>query len=778
MFLESLKINEKLRPIRLAFLISCREPGSVLDAVKHSTCLWGGMFNPIVPIWKKFPTKKEKDRVIGLLKDFDPDFIVNLSTLTIPNEINHIYKKRIIHRNNFVEKINNEWLFYKIGLSIISILRYSIHPDIKRFKDSSKVIISNIQKGCKVEKYWSFIFGNFPDENYYNEYKDSLNANEINCSFDVIRDIDLFEVIYPILFTAFNLIIGKDSDGFSSNIIYLGNSLNLRDLVEFWNIRASGKNIIFVPINNYELFEKNIIKMIRTNEHFSNSIRNNIDLQKGPSISNDEFNQISNYVNRLTKNPISTQNWLPDWGREINHVVKDINPCSLEDTSSKEVSIFDGFKLTPIKLLSPSFFSIIGTQLYKDFSWAIEIQLGDITDSDFFFTAPNDKLLERYIQRNMYMDFSKMSRISNNGVVLFSSHIKGDVQIFPQKVFDLFKELFKENGFSIKLSSPGNYAKQIINSMGGLNGCRVFKIRGVREVLHQLSNLSKDVKKNENINKISRFGLTYGEIKSIIGSRNKDKFGGPNWDSKSYKDLIIYRGQQKSLNPEITLDYLINKNILRTGLRLTCRNCTKEEWYDISEFSDKFKCKYCFEEQNIGVLDKKEWFHKANGLFMIPDSGMGSLAMILTLWRLKHASHLEYFKYISSFNINNSENSIKGEVDFACIIVKPFENTYDLIIGEAKNYTDFSNSDFKKLTSISRKFSHKPYLCFCTLKDEFSSIERKEIKKLIRKNYKIIAMTRLELDPYDLYNRFKNAPFKTPVSLNQFNENTIKLNIE
>jgi len=38
-------------------------------------------------------------------------------------------------------------------------------------------------------------------------------------------------------------------------------------------------------------------------------------------------------------------------------------------------------------------------------------------------------------------------------------------------------------------------------------------------------------------------------------------------------------------------------------------------------------------------------------------------------------------------------------------------------------------------------------------------------------------MTKLELDPYDLYKRFQNAPFKTSLDLDQLSKNTIKLNI-
>jgi len=64
-----------------------------------------------------------------------------------------------------------------------------------------------------------------------------------------------------------------------------------------------------------------------------------------------------------------------------------------------------------------------------------------------------------------------------------------------------------------------------------------------------------------------------------------------------------------------------------------------------------------------------------------------------------------------------------------------------------------------------------------TLKDEFSNYEKKEIKKLIEKGFQVIALTRLETDPYDLYDRFKNLSYKYPRTLKEFSRNTIELNI-
>lgn len=63
------------------------------------------------------------------------------------------------------------------------------------------------------------------------------------------------------------------------------------------------------------------------------------------------------------------------------------------------------------------------------------------------------------------------------------------------------------------------------------------------------------------------------------------------------------------------------------------------------------------------------------------------------------------------------------------------------------------------------------------MKDSFSSEEKALLKQLVNENYRIIALTREELDPYDLYKRFENCPHKYSVSLQDLSENTIYLNL-
>src|SRR5258708_5965791 len=50
-----LAISRRLRPLRFGFLVQPRDSQSLLRAIQLNTCLWGGRFNPIIPVFRRLP---------------------------------------------------------------------------------------------------------------------------------------------------------------------------------------------------------------------------------------------------------------------------------------------------------------------------------------------------------------------------------------------------------------------------------------------------------------------------------------------------------------------------------------------------------------------------------------------------------------------------------------------------------------------------------------------------------------------------------------------------
>ena len=80
-------INLKLRPIKLGFVLDPKNKDSLLKVIEINSALWGGMYNPIIPMFKRRPSKWErylkkqpspKEIFEGYLNFYDPDYVVQI----------------------------------------------------------------------------------------------------------------------------------------------------------------------------------------------------------------------------------------------------------------------------------------------------------------------------------------------------------------------------------------------------------------------------------------------------------------------------------------------------------------------------------------------------------------------------------------------------------------------------------------------------------------------------------------------------------------------------
>ena len=779
--MEYIRCQQKVLPIRFAFVVSLSDTKGVLEAVKYSTALWGGLGNIIVPVWKRFPTRQVKRRSLGLLKDFDPDFIINLASFSIPQEIADEYGKRVIPKGEFIKKNKDNSNRFGVGISVLPSLHHTWNSETRSISGKSRCLLLKDTNG-RYGKYWSFVFGEYPDGfgvDLADQFTSALKARGLKAIFSNIVNVNFNEIISPIDFTAYGLTRWGYGGGFSSHIVYIGNPTNTHDLVEFWNMRASGNELLFVPTTHYKKFKKQISALVKAGDYPINErVQNQANTQKGPSIKDSQFEEICNWIRDELKFNLTRCSWLPNWGRRSEQVVEDMVPRKYVDTERTSNLMFDGENLSPLELIRPSFFE--DEKYYQDFRrhnydrvhWVNEIQLSDNFQNDYFFDIHNDQQLTDLVSRSYLLGSFDKVRLGEKGIVYFNNALMGGVNIHPLKTEEVIGHMFQKRGMELSPSPAGRFAEKIIEHMGGLDSCRVFKIRGVRDILFELSKTKPPYKIKP------RFGGTYGELKGVVGNRQIDQFGGPNWDNSNYKDLTLYYQQPRPLKPEIAIDHLFKKNIFRAGLRFICQNCGKEDWYHLTEFDVNFTCRYCFENQHIGSLEgsnKKEWHYKADGLFTIPNTGEGSLSVILALWRLHHITHGNSFKYITSQII---KGAVDGEIDFITVMTNHFQMGTIMILGEARNFVDFTRKDVSKLINIGSKFTSKPYLCFATLEDKFSDKEKEEFRRVLKQEFGLILLTRLELDPYDLYDRFSTLRKKHAVTIKDFAFNTCSLNLE
>jgi hypothetical protein len=132
-------VNVKLRPIRIAFLVDPKDKKAVLEAIEINSFLWGGAFNPIIPVTRQIPavwkkadesiTLKNTARTIasGYVDAYDPDYFVSLGNCDI-KPLN-LDRERIIAANDILAGVPSDGT-PSYGVGLFELLRHFIDTEL------------------------------------------------------------------------------------------------------------------------------------------------------------------------------------------------------------------------------------------------------------------------------------------------------------------------------------------------------------------------------------------------------------------------------------------------------------------------------------------------------------------------------------------------------------------------------------------------------------------------------------------------------------------------
>jgi hypothetical protein len=758
--MESIHIRQRVRPSRYAFVVSGGDFGGALQAASINAALWGGVYNPIVPV-------EPEDQRNGLLVAFDPDFLVNLTGRDLPATLADRYDERIIAESDLVgtdHRTRQKEL--TLGFNIIPLLNHVHEREVRFTSEPTRAGIIVPGDAEDLAGFVAFAFGLFrwipeTDIKFDELFQRGLRARTVEM-LDLSPPPDFDKLVPPLELTRYGLRRSRGSGSFSSHIVFIGDHRNVTDLVAYWNIRATGRHMTFVPIAAYRAFEPSIRVIVEGGNYPLNQrVQNSTQLQKAPSVEASIFEEVCDWIASLNVGPVSRCDWAPRFGVEIDRHVGDIHVADLVGAEGEEISILEDSKMTPVKLVLPPYLSDSGVDP-GSLRWSVEITMsGASREPGFMFSFPNEAEVERTIRRSMFRLPGDL-RLGRRGLVVHQDHPRATFFPAPVPTKDVFEALFRQAGLETTPSQPGQYAEQIITKMGSLHGgCRVFKVRGVREILDKLGDGSI---------------LTKGNMNQLVASTTADEHG-QNWRSELYEDLVLRAGQRRPLDFSTIFDVLLEHRILRPGFKFRCATCFVEDWYHVSEFSEEYACRFCFTTQRVDFASKREWQYKADGLFRIPDSAQGSVAVILSLWRLEHESLDHHGRFVSSRNILVRSTGARHEIDYAYVVTGSFDTSYELVLGQATRFSDFTDKDMETMADLAARFPRPPYLAFSTLKGKFSDADQARLKELGRGGHRVIALTREELDPYDLFGRFERAPHRYATTLAEFSENTLHLNV-
>ncbi len=723
---KNITIEKKLRPIRLAFLVSKEDKKSLREVFRINTSLWGGIYNPIIPFFKKTPKNWEKNCsklpsassiLKGYMDSFDPDYIVLKDKQKLPDSL--FDKERLLSFKEVLD-INGEYpLSYGVD---ITDLYWHLYDKGFKFERRHPVKIFCPKPSKEMALLSACCFGDFPnikEMGYINKnYSHCFNSQELVINQSNFLDCLLNKGVSPLLITRAKLEVSSRGWRADSSIFFM-DATSWIDIVDFWNLRAVGRDVTPLPKQYADSYVDLINKIIKRNFV---SYRHNKDMMHRTTFicsRSSTMKEMEVFSKKLTSpaGAISLQHWYPrmwdEWAKSQDQVELS---SIMHKEGSEEVSLDDNN--LRFKDISPDFVKEYGGNGKPRWINVIRIK-------DFYNNYDCPSVLPRNLN-DAYRIFGAHSFdkawISSEGINIPCEHYDWSHFFEIPTNFKVFEAWFKQNGFKIELSGTGRILLKIIDSVGGIHGVRTFQNE---EIIRLLDNMSHAAVETEKDDSDEEGGKSKVRAKTV--------------PVKKWQDLLIKLDRNSPEIAERHLKNLLNYKILKGGVTLQCPECTQRTWYALDDISDRVTCERCLEKFNFPIVkpvSESNWHLRTIGPFSIENFAQGGYCVALSLKFFGGHGLSNEMTWIPSFLLKNKRGEV--EADFGIFLSQGHIDEIKspiVIFGECKSFKEFTNKDVNRMRQIADNFPGA-VLTFCTLRSTLTNREKKAIAKLARRGRK------------------------------------------
>lgn len=319
-------IRSYLRPARIGFLVDPGDREALAKVFEVNTCLWGGIFNPIIPLVRRVPNSwrdpaapspSPRDLRRGYIDAFEPDVLVVLRP-----EHKALAEGLDVHLcDDVFGKENSDQSITRIGRSVHGHYRQLYH-DVFRFvlRDPPRFILP-IATEAKYALFASAVFGSFARETeelkiVQGWYEDVFHPEELRISKDTLLDALHADTISPMNANRLRLEVGGVSE-IIRNGAFLCDPMEPLDLVDFWNLRALGRNLVPIPIQWGQHLQSDVSLGWRGNERaYLITASRSVGLERALALLND-IGQLRDHQTVI--DPHYPRLYNP-WGDSLNNV--------------------------------------------------------------------------------------------------------------------------------------------------------------------------------------------------------------------------------------------------------------------------------------------------------------------------------------------------------------------------------------------------------------------------------------------------------------------------
>ncbi len=368
-------------------------------------------------------------------------------------------------------------------------------------------------------------------------------------------------------------------------------------------------------------------------------------------------------------------------------------------------------------------------------------------DEHHTFDVPYLPDLNNFYAQTMHLEHDKL-RAEPEQVGLIIDAADHDAFLNAMPVAQLFERLFALAGYNSTLSNSGRIARQLLTQLGGLQGARVFKIPGARELLRSFgprATFSKNV-----------------AIDTISGKTNKELRG----TFAAHVDLFLRpRPIGQKLTPPQVFEAMVDAGLFRIGVDLDCPQCGMRSWVALDVLQQNISCELCGHGYDAtGQILNSEWRFRRSGVLGAERNAQGAIPVALTLQQLDAnlGSTFHPCFYSPSLDLKSQVDLQHPgcEVDFVWVEMSKYPKRTSIILGECKDRGRIEPDEFRRdvenLRSIADAFPSnrlQTYVAYIKL----SPFTEEEIAIASTLNdehrRRVILLSPDDLEPYRMFER-------------------------
>ncbi|QRG78658.1 hypothetical protein [Citrobacter sp. R56] len=754
-----------LRPIRFAFLVKPSDNQRLLEIFQINTCLWGGKFNPIIPIFGHVPKWWNRDDykpesalqiVNGYLDAFEPDFLVEAES-GLATGLDYD-PDRVLQLSDMLRRAEEPR--GGAGLDVFDLYKDLYKKQFQFVRRHSHNIVDVIPQTKAFTSFCACLFGSFPeadDLEYFGQgFRDAFDPKQVELTAEALTELykDGFNSALQIGHSNIDI----NYHDHANPTIFVMDAQDSRDLIDFWNLRAVRRNVRPIPVQWLDVLSECCREYI---EHCHRPLPGNLHgamtnatVLFARSIPSADIEQL--YADHLQVNRAGAnvrQDWYPPiWRPTPRFMVPSTRP-----TLSAAEKTFDtqaNGDRTELRFdnLHPDFAERYGI---SDVRWANIVKLNNWSNTGRVATVfPNDYRSPKFPR---FQSIQEKILPTTEGFVVFCRYKNtSDLWRLSDGTTSI-SEWLKTNGIDSQVSDAGQATQQIVNTLGGFWGVSSFAHEEIVKLLNKISRrpISPSIQHQEFQNKI------------------KNAVKGDIWRNKNAETLV-------------------EGGAVELGLELKCSKCSTWGWHALRELDHEIACSLCLNKFHFPKIDPtssqlSRWAYRLIGPFALPDYARGGYAASLTLrfFANTFGNHNTSVTW-STGQILTLAPKQRVEADLILWYQRKIRNGLDhhaeLVFGEAKSFRGenseeknavadaFEVEDVERMKQLAIRFPGA-ILVFATMKQagDLSPAEIKRIAKLAawgreyihdrqQTRAPVILLTGLELfAPYSLSEAWSSA---------------------